>query len=220
MILGVCILTYGLLIPWLGFYLDDWYIVLFQKYFGPENFSLFFINDRPLFAYVYDVFVPLFRDSKLGWQIFDLLAHVLAASCFWWVLIKIMPSRRKLATIAALFYAVYPGFQFSWFSVMYSQVFMLYAIYFLSYILMINAIKAKKRKALYWIGALLCLAIGIVPQETFIGLELIRPIVLWVVLTSLNPDVRQRIKKVLLNWAPYNLSTCQHKSLQLSSYFI
>lgn len=204
-ILIFCILAYGLLIPWLGFYLDDWYIVLYQKYFGAGNFSAFFENDRPLFAYVYDVFVPVFRDSKIAWQIFTLFTHALAASSFWWLLIKLMPSRRKLAAVAALLFTVYPGFQFHWFSVMYGQVFMLYAIYFLSYILMINAVRAVRGKVFYWLGAILCLVIGVVPQETFLGLELARPIVIWIVMAAQSPDKRKRFKQTLLCWLPFLL---------------
>lgn len=199
----VCFLAYGLLIPWLGFYLDDWYIILFQKYFGSGNFSLFFENDRPLFAYVYDIFVPIFKDSKLAWQIFVLITHTLAVSCFWWLLIKLMPTNRKLALVAALFFAVYPGFQFHWFSVMYGQVFLLYAVYFLSYILMVYAVNAERRKLFYWLGAGLCLIIGVVPQETFIGLELARLIVLWVVLAQRYPDHGKRLKRTLLFWLPF-----------------
>ena len=145
-LLFVCILAYGLLVPWLGFYLDDWYIVLFQKYFGSHDFSLFFRGDRPLFAYIYQIFVPIFRDSKLGWQIFAVAAHALASITFWWFLLKLMPRRRKLAAVAALLFAIYPGFQFHWFSVMYSQAYMIQAFYFLSYILMIDAIQKRKTK--------------------------------------------------------------------------
>ena len=202
-LLVLCYVTYGLLASRLGFYLDDWYIVLFQKSFGSGNFNLFFNQDRPLFAYVYDVFVPIFRDSALAWQLFAVFSHALAASCFWWLLIKIMPERKKLAAIAALFFAVYPGFRMHWFSVMYSQVFMLMAIYFLSFILMIQSLHAKRGRWLYWIGALICLVIGIVPQETFIGLEFIRPLILWVALTPLQPLVSKRIKHTLLIWLSY-----------------
>jgi hypothetical protein len=205
-LLGVCVLTYGLLIPWLGFFLDDWYIILFQKHFGAGDFSLFFKQDRPLFAYVYNIFVPIFRDSKIGWQIFTLFTHALAASCFWWLLIRVMPSRKKLAVIAALLFSVYPGFQVHWFSVMYGQVFMLYAIYFLSFILMIDAIEKKKGRIIYWVGSIICLVIGVVPQETFIGLEMMRPIILWIIFIPIYPSRKLRIKQVLQKWVPYLLT--------------
>lgn len=199
----VCILAYGLLVPWLGFYLDDWYIVLYQKYFGPHDFSLFFRGDRPLFAYIYQIFVPIFRDSKLGWQIFAVAAHALASITFWWFLLKLMPQRRKLAAVAALLFAIYPGFQFHWFSVMYSQAYMIQVLYFLSYILMIDAIQKKKTKIMFTLAAVVCLIIGIVPAEDFFGLEVVRPFVIFVVCHDLYANNRQRIKHTMLNWLPY-----------------
>ncbi|MBA4384145.1 MAG: hypothetical protein C0410_05365 [Anaerolinea sp.] len=188
-------LSYGLLIPWLGFYLDDWYIILFQKYFSAENFQLFFKEDRPLFGYVYQVFVPIFKDSRIGWQLFAVFSHALAAVCFWFLLRKVMPQRRKLAAVGALFFAVYPGFQFHWFSVMYSQVYMLFAVYFLSFILMIEGARREKGRIWFTMGAMVCQFIGIAPQESFFGLELIRPIVLLVVMHDLYSSKSQRNKQ-------------------------
>ena len=202
---GACILAYGLLIPWLGFYNEDWHVILYQKYFGAGDFTSFFNQDRPLFAYVYQVFVPIFRDSTIAWQIFALFSHFLAAICFWWLLTKLMPSRKALTTTASLFFVVYPAFQFHWFAVMYGQVFILLAIYFLSYILMIESIRARRGRVFYWIGALLCLIIGIIPQENFVGLELVRPVVIGVVLLQDAQGRGKTAKNILLHWAPYLL---------------
>ena len=199
----LCLLTYGLLVPWLGFYLDDWYIVLFQKYFGAGDFSLFFVGDRPLFGYIYQFFMGIFRDSKLAWQIFAVLSHALASIVFWWLLVKILPKRRKLAFVASLFFMVYPGFKFHWFAVMYSQAYILYTIYFFSFIFMIDAVRKERGRFWFTLLAVVCLIIGIVPQEDFFGLELIRPIVLWIVLSETHPTTKERLKLSLLKWIPY-----------------
>ncbi len=202
-LLALCVLAYGLLIPWQGFYLDDWYIVLYQKYFGAGDFSQFFAQDRPLFGYVYQVFVPLFRDSRLAWQGFALFAHALAASMFWGLLIKLFPARRKLAAVAAMLFAVYPGFQFHWFSVMYSQVFMMLSVFFLSYILMIESLKPGRGRVWFMLAALVCQVVSIVPQETFIGLEVIRPVVLGMFIWQQHSMRSARLRKTLLAWMPY-----------------
>lgn len=202
-LLALCVLAYGLMIPWQGFYLDDWYIVLYQKYFGAGNFSQFFAQDRPLFGYVYQVFVPLFRDSRLAWQLFALAAHALAASMFWLLLNRLFPTQKKLAAIAAMLFAVYPGFQFHWFSVMYSQVFMMLSVFFLSFILMIESLKPGKGRGWLTAAALVCQVVSIVPQETFIGLEVIRPVVLGMVIWQQETLRSKRARKTLLAWLPY-----------------
>lgn len=199
----VCILAYGLLIPWLGFYLDDWYIVLFQKVFGATDFTDFFRGDRPLFAYIYQVFVPIFRDSILGWQIFALVTHSLAVITFWYLLRRLMPERGTLVFIASLLFAVYPGFQFHWFSVMYSQAYVLNVFYFFSFILMIGSI--QKKNWLFAVGAVLCLIIGVMPAEDFFGLELVRPVVIFILLSKTFGKNWLAVKKTLFSWLPYLL---------------
>lgn len=200
---GICFITYGVLSPWLGFYLDDWYIVLYQKYFGANDFSNFFAQDRPFFGYIYQIFVPIFKDSQLAWQLFAVFSHALSVICFWWLLRKLIPDKNRLTLMAALFFAVYPGFQMHWFAVMYSQVFMLLAVYFLSFILMIESLQNVKWRIPLLIGGLFCLIVGVVPQETFFGIEFIRPILLWVVLCRENQNRRNCFRKTLLNWLPY-----------------
>ena len=202
-LLIVCTLAYGLLIPWLGFFLDDWYIVYFQKLFGAENFNIFFQGDRPFFTYVYQVFTPIFRDSILGWQLFALFAHTLVSVCFWYLLTILMPGQKKLAAITALFFAVYPGFQFHWFSVQYSQAFMLFAIYLLSFILMVEAVRKEHGKIVLLLLSLVCLVVGIFPLENFIGLELVRPVILLVLISRAENTRAQRFKKAFLYWLPY-----------------
>lgn len=201
-ILGI--ITYGLLISKMGFYLDDWYIVLFQKYFGAGHFAEFFKGDRPFFGFVYDIFVPIFKDSRIGWQLFALATHILTAIVFWYLLELLAPKHKWFNVIAGLFFLVYPGFKFHWFSVMYSQVFFLYAVYFLSFVLMVRAISANKARVWYVIGAMLCQIIGIVPQESFLGLEFVRPILLYIALQNIDPVSRKRnLQKTLIWWLPY-----------------
>ena len=202
-ILGLTIIAYGLFIPWQGFYLDDWYIILYQDFVSATDFSGFFYQDRPLFGYVYQVFIPIFKDSRLAWQIFTIFTHALAASVYWWLLVKLLPSRKRVAAAAAFLFVVYPGFQSHWFSVMYGQVFTLMAIYFLSYILMIESVRKTRFQWLFILGAVICQIIGIVPQETFLGIELVRPLVLFLVIKQQTQKNDQSIKRSFLWWIPY-----------------
>ena len=202
-LLGVCILTYGLLFLWQGFYLDDWYIVYFNKNFGAGEFLQFFKNDRPFFAYVYMIFVPIFKDSRVGWQLFALLTRFLASLSFWWLFIKLRPNQKRLASIATLLFTVYPGFQFHWFAVMYSQLYVLMTFYFLSFVFMIESVRAARHRIWYTVAALACVVIGVFPMEYFYGLEIVRPLILWLALSAYKDTPRIRLKRTLLNWIPY-----------------
>lgn len=206
-IVGFSVLAYGLLIPGLGFYLDDWYIIYYEKIFGAREFVQFFRNDRPFFAYVYMLFVPIFKDSALAWQIFTVATHTLAGITFWLLLKKLLPKHEFLAACAAAFFIVYPGFKFHWFSVMYSQIFFLLAIYFLSYIFMIEGMQKERGRGWLLLAAGVCLVIGIVPQEYFYGLELVRPLVIWIVLARKTLPGSTKIKQFILYWLPFLLVT-------------
>jgi len=197
-LLGLTILTYGLLSFSLGFYLDDWYIALYQKYFGASGFIKFFEEDRPFLAYVYMLFLPIFKDSRAGWQIFAVITRWLATVSFWVLLNQLFPRLKKLWKFAAILFLVYPGFQFHWFAIMYSQVYLLMAIYFGSYLFMLKAFNQRKIGFAYigWtLAALVSLVVGIVPMEYFYGMELFRPIVLWLLLyrESRKPVTAQRL---------------------------
>jgi hypothetical protein len=167
------------------------------------GFINFFKGDRPLFAYVYMVFVPILKDSRLGWQLFAVFTHWLAVLSFWGLLWILMPKQKTTASIAAFLFAVYPGFQFQWFSVMYSQVYLLMSIYFLSYILMILAVKKEHGKLPLMLAAVLSAMLGIIPMEYFYGLELVRPIVLWIVMDNPGQAKAQRVRRTVFYWLPF-----------------
>lgn len=205
-LLGLTILTYGLLAFSLGFYLDDWYIALYQKYFGASGFIKFFEEDRPFLAYVYMLFLPIFKDSRVGWQIFALITRWLATVSFWVLLNQLFPSLKKLWKFAAILFLVYPGFQFHWFAIMYSQVYLLMAIYFGSYLFMLKAFNQRKIGFAYigWtLAALVSMVVGIVPMEYFYGMELFRPIVLWLLLYREGHKPVTAGGKALVQWLPY-----------------
>jgi hypothetical protein len=202
-LLVICFLAYGVLAPWLGFYLDDWYIIYCQKLFGAGGFINFFKGDRPLLAYVYMVIVPILKDSRIGWHLFAVFTHWLAVVSFWYLLMILMPKQKTTVSIVAFLFAVYPGFQFQWFSVMYSQVYLLMSVYFLSYILMVLAFKKEHGKVPLMLVALLSAIVGIIPMEYFYGLELIRPFVLWIAIDNSEQTKVQRIKQTVLYWLPF-----------------
>lgn len=205
-LLGLTFLAYGLYATSLGFFLDDWYIARHQNIFGGSGFFQFFQEDRPFLSYVYRVFVPIFGDNPTAWQIFDLFTRWLTAVSFWVVLNNLFPNQKKIWKWSAILFLIYPGFQFHWFAIMYSQVYFLMAVYFVSFLLMQKAIINRNSWWAYTgftLAGLVCLIIGIVPMEYFYGLELIRPVVLWLILRREYQRPLQAVGKTFLHWLPY-----------------
>ncbi len=219
------ILTYGLLTSRQGFYLDDWYIILFKEKLGNEGFLLYFSKDRPFLSYPYVVLMALFGESAVSWAIFALVMRWVATCTFWQLLNKLFPEKKKLWMWAAVLFAVYPGFRFHWFAIMYAFAYIFLTFYFLSFLSMAKALENRSAPALYGLWTLLgllFLLIGIVPQEYFFGMELFRPVLLWILMKRAHPDKPKTVlRESFLHWLPYLavlVGFSAYRILQSSTY--
>lgn len=208
-LLLLTILTYGFFSLRLGFYLDDWYIILFKQKFGAEGFWLYFSEDRPLESLPYVIFFSIFNDSPVLWALFALFMRWVFGLVFWIVLNKYFPKQRRLWNWAAIIFTVYPGFKFHNFSIMFSIFYVFFSSHMLSFYGMGRAIEnhAEMRIYAFWtILSMILLFIGIAPVEYYVGVELFRPILLWIIHARAYPKQPKNVAKhVLLNWAPYFL---------------
>jgi hypothetical protein len=103
-------LCYGLLIPWLGFYRDDWYQLWAGLTFGPRSIVTLFSIDRPFMGYTYAATFYALRDSALAWQVYAVALRWIGALGALWLFRRLWPGRPVLTTSAALIFLVYPGF--------------------------------------------------------------------------------------------------------------
>jgi hypothetical protein len=198
-----CFLAYGLLIPWLGFYWDDWPYLWFAKTLGAAGFADVFSHDRPFLAVLYSIVLPVLGAKPIVWQLFALVWRWLASMAFWWVLRLQWPAKPRQAFWAALLFAVYPGFSQQWISVIYSEGFIILSAFLASLGLMLAAVR---KRILYWpaiIGGVLLSAFNLFSTEYFFGLELLRPVMLWIVLAEGSSYWKETTKKVILHWAPF-----------------
>lgn len=198
-----CFLSYGTIAGKLGFYLDDWYIIWTHRTFGVAKFIDFFEGDRPLFSMIYRIFIPLLKDNPLVWQFFAIFTKWLSAVAFWQLLRLIMPEKRWLTYSVAALFAVYPGFRFHYFSVMYGQNYAILTVYFLSYIFMILGLQKSKYRLLFVGLGLVFQFIGIAPMELYYGLELVRPVILFLMLPDEVTNTKSRLWMTFKYWLPY-----------------
>jgi len=106
----ITIISYGNLIPQLGFYRDDWYILLTGQSEGASGLINLFTTDRPLLGYIYALEYSILGNSILGWHLYALFLRLLGSFAFFFILRVIWPEKKFEAAIAALLFAVYPGF--------------------------------------------------------------------------------------------------------------
>lgn len=205
-----CLLAYGLLLPWLGFYWDDWPYTWFARTLGPTGLISALDGDRPFLAASYIATTSLFGSHPLAWQIFALVTRLISVLALWWTMRITWPRMPRQAAWVGLLFAVYPGFRQHWISVVYSQAYLMLAATLASLGLMLYTLRAfperpwKNGRFLLLTGlALLLSAFSLFSTEYFFGIELIRPLLLWFVVSETEPLIRRRLWPVLLRWLPY-----------------
>jgi hypothetical protein len=202
-LLLVCVLSFGLLIPWLGFYFDDWPVITLARLQPVSAFWKFYSFDRPLSAWTFILTIPLLGTRPIVWHIFTLIIRWLAVVLMWWTLKGIWPRQSRAVTWMAFLFAIYPVFDQQPIAVAYNQHWIVYALFFLSMGLMVQANRRPKWFFPLTGLSLLTAAIHMASMEYFIGLELLRPYVLWILLQEKIPNNRQRLSAALKQWLPY-----------------
>ena len=204
-LLLLCILSYGLLIPWLGFYWDDWVYTWFGNVLGPGGFQKAFANDRPFLSLIYMITTTILGQKPIAWQISGLLAKWGTALLFW-LFLKLVWSQKQYSfpiLMASFFHAVYPGFGQHSISVIYSQAYILYSFFLFSMICMVLSVRSEKHSLAYTIIAIFSAMLCHLSTEYFFGLEFLRPFFLWVLTTNHNQSTFDRLKITLKNWGIY-----------------
>ena len=93
LILLTAIITYGLSIPRLGYYHDDWYLLWSGQARGAASIISLFSTDRPFMGMVYSYVYRLLGDSLLGWHLYALLWRLVGGLAFFWILRLLWPGQ-------------------------------------------------------------------------------------------------------------------------------
>jgi len=188
-LLALTLLTYGLRALSLGFFWDDWPYLWYFHRLGPAGIVAAFSEDRPFLSVIYNTTLTIFGSSIAVWQIFALTARWLCSFGLWAVLAQTWPRESHRTAWVAILFAIYPGFTQQWISVIYGQAFFLMAALFFSIALTLWL--ARQRRSLARLklaaGSLLALSLSAITMfstEYFFGLELMRPLLLWLVFSN------------------------------------
>jgi hypothetical protein len=202
-LLILCIISFGVLIPWLGVYWDDWPTLWYLHLLGPSGFKDVFAIDRPMLGSIFTVITAMVGQSPAAWQVFSILTRWASCLALWGALLALWPKNIRQASWVVLLYAVYPSFMQQYISVTYSGTWIILTAFFLSLALMIWAVRRPKGAWLMIVVSWLLSAFAMFSSEYFFGLEFLRPVLLWLVLSEQNADTRQKMRQVALRWAPY-----------------
>lgn len=201
------VLTYGVLIPRLGFYHDDWYLIWSGETQGLDGIRALFTTDRPFLGILYAFDYAILGASPLGWHIYALTLRLAGVLAFFWLLRLLWPDRRVETTFIALLFAIYPGFYQQPNAATFKMILLAYASGIFSIALTIRAVQSPRRIAQFpltaaaFVFGLLYLAI----YESMIGLEAVRLTLLWYILQKETPSRKESAVRTFKRFLPYLL---------------
>ena len=216
------ILVYGILLPTWGFYWDDWAKISVARLQGLSGYWFYYAEDRPLSSWTHILFTPLLGFQPLGWHLLQFGLTGLAAWGVYWTLTRLVPGAHWLAASTAMIFLVYPVFTAHPAAVTFHQQWLQYAFLLLSLGTMLAAARARQRSQKRFLGltllALLLSALQLSITEYFASLELVRPLLLWVVCGQLQEAPEKMAPGVTpaRAWYARLLQTAQHAAPYLA----
>lgn len=202
LLIGLC---FGVYIPWLGAVGDDWQYLYAYHIGGAAGLPAFLQADRPFSALLYGWLMPALGETILPYHLALLAARAFDTLAFLVLLRRLWPGQKNLTFAAAALFAVYPGFLQQPIPVEFILHFVVLGMHLLSLILMLKALHSGRR-AWLWLLPSALLALGMFANEYFVGLELLRPLILWLGVRQTIPDRRRALAAALPRYAPFALA--------------
>ncbi len=205
-LLGLLIVTFGLLINQLGFYQDDWHHIYFGHSLGLSRmWDMFLYDGRPLAAVLYIAGFSILGFTPLHWHISSLIIRYLTILFTWLYLKETWPQHKRQVTWVALLFVIYPLFKLQPLSVAYTVHWSGYLLFSISMWAMVLSIRKTRWYWGYLCLALLTTGLHLAFIEYYSGVELIRPLIIWLLISGDGQNLYPRLKKTLKLWAPYLL---------------
>ena len=202
MISLTAILTYGIMIPNLGYYYDDWYTIWSGVSRGAKSLISLFSLDRPFMGIIYSFFFRIIGENVAGWHIFALIFRISGAFAFYWILKLVWPKQRELPILAAMLFVVFPGFLAQPNAATKINHLIGFASALFSIGLSLLALRTRDRLRRYFLILLsaFLLMFYVWIYEYMIGLEVMRVTLLFFVQWQLHPEKALQIVKKLIRF--------------------
>lgn len=196
----LALLAYGLLAPWMGFYWDDWVFVWLLEHNGPFELARSFLPYDPLVSPFFFLSSSIFGTNPFAWQVFGLAIRFLVSLAAWWTFQQIWPAHPRRVIWAAFLFLVYPGYGQQWVAFTHAnQEWISFGFFILSLGLTARSLHAGA-PGKWTVYALLAQFIGLATTEYFLGMEFLRPVIIWFVLQQSN-STKNHLIATLKRWA-------------------
>lgn len=206
LIFCICVLSFGLQIPRLGFYWDDYASLYLHTKFGDEGLTdLFSGQARPLAGQLGAFLWNTIGANPAGWHTVNFALTLIATLTFWRILRLLWPGYKTQTTLIALLFAVYPSYHLRPIAISFYLIIAL-TLFLISFWL--SLVAAQKRSIPLAIAAALMIPIYQMIYEQNIPYEALRPLAMgWILFRGTQVEWRSYLSPLLKLWFPYPLIT-------------
>jgi hypothetical protein len=197
----ISLLAYGLLLPFLGLYGDDWEFLYAYYRHGSAGFDEVVGWMRPYSVLVYSMIAPVLGLNILAYHIYVFILRWLTAVLVWKMIKLLHPDQDQSALWVAGLFLIYPAFYQQTLPLSFSLHFSVQVMFLTSIVAMLYSLNASGLRSIILtiIGVGLTFSVFII--EYFAGLEFIRPVLLWWALRG--EALGTRLRRSVITWMPY-----------------
>jgi hypothetical protein len=199
------LISFGIFIPFLGLYSDDWIFLSIYQKFGHDGVTQYFQTNRPVWGLLYQFTLPILGKSVSLWHVFAMFAQFSCGLAFWKLLLLLWPEKKLRAMIGSILFILYPGFTLLPISITFGHIYIVYLFFLLSTIFMIKATRIGKRQSSFIFLSLLFYLANLLMMEYFFCLSFIQPILLWIFFRDNQCSLKVNFHKLVKFYWPWVL---------------
>jgi len=201
LLLIITLLSFGVLLPFLGFSGDDFSQIWLAYRVG--SIQTFFQYNRPIYGQLFFILSKILSPSPWQWHLALLLLRWLIALMVFNIFHRIKNIDERIPYFVSLLFLIYPGALIYYMPVTFIGTFLILFLLLFSFWLSLASLKKSKWFIAHKIISIAIAVFNLVTLEYFFFLELLRPFLIWLALEERSPH--KRIKKTLIESIPYLL---------------
>jgi hypothetical protein len=157
--------------------------------------------DRPVSGLFYAAVTLALGENIWLYHILLLALRWLSGLLLWKILRLVWPECNRAAAIAAILFVIYPGFRQNPVALEFILHLAVLDLFLLSMLAMLSAV-SRPNKPVLWLLLSLVTAAGPFFLEYFVGLEILRPIFLWLLTRRQGLSGKKQWSKIFSAWLP------------------
>lgn len=195
-----------------GFYGDDYHMVYGAFTSGAGKIFASYLVDRPGAGLTLDWLYSLFGPRIHLYQGLVVVLLIVSALVVMWIIRQFWPTQKPLSFTLAVLMVVYPGFTNAMESFNYSLMLLVIFLYFISILLTVKVLQSTRSLArvVFTIVSVLMAVWAVFNIEYYLGLEILRLGVIYLILDGRNQNPKKKPKLILStisNYLPYLFSS-------------